>query len=413
MINREIGNSEYRRKLIKIGIIVVIIGILFCIISALHNLTMPVITLKVKNQSMIQDEEMPVIEVKASCKGDKKTILDKKSKYTVGDFVRDLNKGKGYKLKHKVDETKDNIYPVSILLDKKMEEKVHEKWYRKIKFKIENGTFEVKNKYGEWEKDKFKKWDGTYVISDFMVSGGKTYFFDKDGKMVTGKMTRGRTEYVFRKDGSLKSKEDKIDSSRPMVALTFDDGPGQYTDTLLAELEKQDARATFFMLGKNAVNYPDTIKKMEKLGCELGNHSTTHTSLKKLNDAGVRYEIDTTDAAISNAVGQRASVLRPPYGDMNEHIRSISGKPFVMWSLDTLDWKRRDAAQITEYVLNNVTDGDIILLHDIHDFSVEATIALIPQLIEQGYQLVTVSEMAEARGIEMVNGKKYFNFYPN
>lgn len=411
MINREIGNSEYRRKLVKIGIIIVVIGVLFCLASALHNLTMPVITLKVKKQSMIQDEEIPVLEAKAFCKGDKKTILDKKSKYTVGDFVNDLNKGKGYKLKYEIDETKDSVYPVFIVLDKTIEKKVHGKWYRKIKFKTEEGTFEVKNKYGEWEKDKFKKWDGTYIISDFMVSGGETYFFDKDGKMVTGELVRGRTKYIFREDGVLESKEDKIDPSRPMVALTFDDGPGKYTESLLATLEKYDARATFFMLGKNAEKYPEMIKKMEEMGCELGNHSATHTDLVKLDEDGIRQEIGRTQSAVEAAVGHGASLMRPPYGSMDSRVRGAAEMPIVMWSLDTLDWKKKDAAMITDDVLNSVADGDIVLMHDIHDFSVESAITLIPQLIERGYQLVTVSELAEARGVEMNNGEKYFKFY--
>lgn len=345
--------------------------------------------------------------------GKKETVLDKKTKYTVQKFLDDLNDGKGYTLKYKIDEKKEDSYSVEIVLDKKLKNKLRSEWKRKVKFAAKDGIFEVKNKYGTWEKDKFKKWDGSYVISDFVEAKGEIYYFDAEGKKVTGKQVIGKRTYVFRKNGTLKSKEKWVDPKKPMIALTFDDGPGQYTDALLEQLDKYNARATFFMLGKNAVKYPEIIQKMEKIGCELGNHSTNHTSLIKLNDEGVRSEIDTTQAAISRAVGHGASVLRPPYGEMNQHVRSIAKLPFVMWSLDTQDWKKKDAAKITEYVLSHVEDGDIILMHDIHEFSVDSAITLIPMLKEQGYQLVTVSEMAEFRGKEMKNGEKYFQFYPN
>lgn len=404
-----------RKQRVQVKLILALAGagILICMAMFLKHKLMPEITLNVKAQSILQEEAVPVIEVSASCTGRKGKVLDKKSKYTVQSLLDDFKQGKGYTLKHKIDETKEGDYSVSIALDKKTKKNLQDKWRRKVKVKTVDGTFQVKNKYGTWEKEKFKKWDGSYVVSDFIESEGETYYFDAEGKMVTGEMRVGRTVYVFREDGVLESKEDRIDPAKPMIALTFDDGPGKYTDTLLTELEKYNAKATFFMQGKNAAIYQDEIKKMKELGCELGNHSQTHTSLVKLNDAGVRWEIDSTDAAIAAAAGEGASVLRPPYGDMNVHVRNIAGKPFVMWSLDTLDWKRKNAAEITEYVLNNVADGDIVLMHDIHDFSVEATIALIPQLIEKGYQLVTVSEMANARGNEMVNGEKYFSFKPN
>lgn len=473
MTKRRIGkrNNRYRRRLIKRGIVVILIILVLCMISALHNRLMPMVTLKVDKQSILQDEEIPSLQVKASCKGSRKKVLDRKEKYTVQNFVDDLNQGKGYKLKHKIDGTKEGSYPVTIVLDKDVKEKLQDKWSRKIKFQKKDGMFEVKNKYGTWEKNKFKKLDDTYAASEFIVSKGQTYYFDKDGKkvtgwckikgfryyfdkdgmmqtgwkkikkksyylqengrmavgwldiddktyyfdkkgkMVTGKQVIGKQKCVFRKDGTLKSRKQKIDPKKPMIALTFDDGPGKYTDTLLNELDKYDARATFFMLGENAKKYPELIEKMEKIGCEIGNHSTTHANLVKLDDNGVKQEIETTQEAVAEAVGYGATVLRPPYGSVDERVKGMANLPVIMWSLDTLDWKKKDAAKITNYVLNYVGDGDIVLMHDIHSFSVESALTLIPQLIERGYQLVTVSELAEARGIEMNNGEKYFHFY--
>lgn len=450
---------------------IIVIALLICLTAIIKEKFTPEIVLKVKNQSMLQDEEIPNLRATASFSGKKKIVLDKKSKYTVQDLVEDLNQGKGYRLKHKIDGEKEGSYSVSIVLDKEMEKKFNDKWNWKVKLRKENGKFEVKNKYGIWEKDKFKRLDDTYVTSDFIVSNGKSYYFDEEGnkvtgwqtiggfkyffdkegmmhtgwrktkkgtyyfqkdgkmtvgwetikdntyyfnskgKMVTGKQIIGKSKCVFRKDGTLKSREDKIDPNRPMVAFTFDDGPGKYTDRLLNQFDKYDAHATFFMLGENAAKYPDEIKKMEKIGCELANHSMTHANLTKLDEKGIRKEIEGAQLAIAKAAGHGGRLVRPPYGALNALMKDTADMPFIMWSLDTLDWKRKDAGKIKEYVLNHIEDGDIILMHDIHEFSVDAAIALVPELIEKGYQLVTVSEMAEARGIEMKNGEKYFSFY--
>lgn len=470
------GLSSSRRKRkrqlkIRMAISILVFGMLVAVLTGIHYKNMPKITVKVKSQSMFQEEEIPVVQASVQLEGKKKVVLDKKSKYTVQDFVDDLKQGKGYRLKYEIDGKKEGKFPVSVVLDKKIKKNLEGKWNGKIKFSTEDGTLKVKNKYGTWEKDKFKRRDGTYVTSDFITSKGQTYYFDesgkkttgwqkingfqyffdkagkmqtgwkkdkkekyylqedgkmavgwldikkdsyyfdKNGKMVTGKKVIGKKKCVFRKDGTLKSKEKKVDPEKPMIALTFDDGPGKHTDALLNQLDQYDARATFFMVGKNAVKYPEVIQKMEKIGCELGNHSTTHANLVKLDDAGIRREIDTAQSAIAEAVGYGGYLLRPPYGETDERVQSIADLPFVMWSLDTKDWKKKDAAKIIEYVLTYVGDGDIVLMHDIHDFSVEAARNLIPQLIERGYQLVTVSELAEARGTNLVNGEKYSQFY--
>lgn len=412
MINREIGNLEYRRKLVKAGVVIVFMGILFCLARAIHNKYMPMITLKVENQSVMQGEELPAIQASVLCKGNPATILDRQSNYTVEKFLDDLKAEKGYRIQHEINPEVDGVYAVSVIVDKKLKEKLQGDWHRKVKFQVQDGTFEVQNQYGEWEKDKFKKWDGTYVISDFVKSKGSIYYFDKEGKMVTGEQMIRKRKYVFRKNGTMEYAEKKVDPQKPMIALTFDDGPGKYTDTLLATLDSYDARATFFMLGANAAKYPETIERMEAIGCELGNHSMNHANLVKLI-LPEYAEIDAAQAAISQAVGHGADVLRPPYGSVDGKVLGEAGIPSIMWSLDTKDWKRKDAVKISEYVLNYVSDGDIVLMHDIHGFSVDAANILIPTLLERGYQLVTVSELAEARGIELEKGEKYFHFYAN
>ena len=163
------------------------------------------------------------------------------------------------------------------------------------------------------------------------------------------------------------------------------------------------------MLGNNAKNYGDTIKKMKALNCELGNHSTSHPQLTKLSADGIKKEIQTTSDYIKKAAGIGPTVMRPPYGAVNDTVKKNVGLPMIFWSVDTLDWKTKNVESTVNSILN-AKDGDIILLHDIHKTSVDAAIEALPKLIEKGFQIVTVSELAEAKGQKLELGVKYFSF---
>ena len=261
-----------------------------------------------------------------------------------------------------------------------------------------------------WHEDANGKWyqnaDGTYYANGFQDIDGTTYSFDENGYMQTGWITKGVNDYYFNEDGSYDPSQ-----KRPMLALTFDDGPGEYTDELLDCLEENNAHATFFMLGQNVSAYPDAPKRMLELGCEIGSHSWDHTQLTTIDIDSVAKQFTDTDNALIDACGQAASVARAPYGDGNSDIYNTVGKPFFMWSLDTEDWKLLDADGDYNAVMNgDLTDGSIILMHDIHEPSVQAALRLIPDLIAQGYKLVTVSEMAEAKNVNLQNAC-YIDFW--
>lgn len=204
--------------------------------------------------------------------------------------------------------------------------------------------------------------------------------------------------------------EPSIDPEKPMVALTFDDGPSKYTDALLDKLEECNARASFFVLGSNVRRYPETIKRMEELGCEIGNHTYSHADLTDLEAEQIQAEIESTNQELTNVLGYGAKLVRPTYGALNDTVKASLAYPFAMWSVDTTDWQRDDAASVANYVLEIVQDGDVILLHDIHETTVEAMMTVIPELQARGYQLVTMSEMAKLRGVTFENGEKYFSF---
>ena len=263
-----------------------------------------------------------------------------------------------------------------------------------------------------WHEDTNGKWyqnaDGTYFANGFQDIDGVTYSFDENGYIQTGWVTKGVKDYYFNDDGSYDPSQ-----VRPMLALTFDDGPGQYTDELLDCLEENNAHATFFMLGQNVAQYPDAPKRMLELGCEIGSHSWDHTQLTTIDIDAVAKQFSDTDNALIQACGQAATVARAPYGDGNSDIYNTVNKPFFMWSLDTEDWKLMDADADYNAVMNgDLTDGTIILMHDIHEPSVQAALRLIPDLIAKGYKLVTVSEMAEAKNVTLQNAC-YVDFWPS
>ncbi len=261
-----------------------------------------------------------------------------------------------------------------------------------------------------WQEDENGKWyqnaDGTYYANGMIEIDGSTYYFDENGYMQTGWVTIDGKDYKFNENGVWEP-----DAQRPMIALTFDDGPGQYTDKLLDCLEKYDAKATFFMLGQCIEEYPEIPKRMKELGCELGNHSYSHPQLTSLSYDEISSQFEKTNDLLVKSTGSPATVARTPYGAQDETVCSATGLPCFMWSLDTEDWAKMDADAEYDSVIGHVSDGEIVLMHDIHEPSVEAAIRIIPELINQGYKLVTVSELAEAKGINLEVGKSYSDFW--
>ena len=189
----------------------------------------------------------------------------------------------------------------------------------------------------------------------------------------------------------------KYDPNKKIIALTFDDGPStdetNGTSDLLDLLEQYDSKATFFCLG-NRLNDESAplLKRMVELGCEIGNHSYDHTQLTKLDAQGVRDQIDKTNELIKQYSGKACRLIRPPYGDANNDIvPAYVSQPFIMWDVDTLVW-----------------DGAVILMHDIHPTTIEACKTIIPELVKDGYQLVTISELAYLKGVKLEPGKSYW-----
>ena len=261
-----------------------------------------------------------------------------------------------------------------------------------------------------WHDDENGKWyqnaDGTYFAGGMQEFDGSTYYFDDNGYIKTGWVEVGFDDYYFNDDGTYDPSQHKT-----RIAFTFDDGPGEYTDELLDCLEENNAHATFFMLGQNVGSWESTVQRMADIGCEIGSHSWDHPNLYDLSMDSVAKEFSDTDAALEKACGQKASVARAPYGNWSDDIISTVGKPFFTWSLDSLDWSYLDVNKDYDAGMNgDLTDGSIILMHDIHEPSVQAAIKMIPELVQKGYKLMTVSELAAAKGVTL-QGANYSDFW--
>ena len=186
-----------------------------------------------------------------------------------------------------------------------------------------------------------------------------------------------------------------VDPAKPMVALTFDDGPhGTYSNQILDALEANHAVATFFEVGRNVALYPAVVAREAELGCEIGSHSNVHKNLSKLKKSTLLEDLAAADAAFVAAGVPAPTLVRPPYGAVNKTVRTATGRSLVTWNIDTEDWRTKDPQKVISYVQGlQDLDGAVILMHSIYESSAQAAAVLIPWLQEQGYQLVTITEL--------------------
>lgn len=198
------------------------------------------------------------------------------------------------------------------------------------------------------------------------------------------------------------------------AALTFDDGPsGHFTQNLLDGLDARGVKATFLLCGYRVKEFPEITRRIAESGHEIGNHGFSHKNMQTLGRREIAREImDMQDQLPENT---RVTFLRPPGGCCSEGVKQVAEArqlAILKWSVDPRDWDTGDSGAVTRYVVKNVTDGDIILLHDMSDSSVQAALDIIDQLTAKGFQFVTVSELARIRNMHILPGKTYSCFPP-
>ena len=197
---------------------------------------------------------------------------------------------------------------------------------------------------------------------------------------------------------------------KPMIALTFDDGPkAGVTDWLLDELEKRNVKVTFFLIGSQA-DLPEnreTIRRMAEDGHQIGCHTYHHVQMTTLSENQQKQEILQWYQAVSSIIGDFSYAVRPPYGCVNNAVCRSLNVPVILWSVDTEDWTGKSAGEIADYVISEAKDGDIILLHDIFEESVQGAVMALDDLRRRGYTFVTVNDLLADRGIAIQSGKVY------
>lgn len=190
-----------------------------------------------------------------------------------------------------------------------------------------------------------------------------------------------------------KVQADSFEIYEQMVAITFDDGPGPYTEALLDGLKKRGVHASFFLIGESISGREDTVLRMYKEGHVIGNHTFSHIGLTTVSTQAALKEITDTNCVIRQITGEDVRFIRPPYGMWDEKFLYMVDLTPVMWSVDPDDWMTDSVATVVKRVVDNVKDGDIILLHDIYPSSVQAALEIIDILSARGYGFVTVEDL--------------------
>lgn len=202
-------------------------------------------------------------------------------------------------------------------------------------------------------------------------------------------------------------------TGKKLVALTFDDGPSSATTPRLLDiLYEKDVPATFFMLGKMARANPDLVRRAEKEGHIVASHTMYHQNLIRIPANAAKDDIAESKTVFNDILGHELMLVRPPYGNINNIVRDNVGAPMILWSVDTLDWQSKDPSAILAVTKEQIHDGAIILMHDIYDTTVDAVPIVIDELRKDGYDFVTVPELAKIRGISLQSGTAYYNFRP-
>lgn len=259
------------------------------------------------------------------------------------------------------------------------------------------------NKYGKSSLPNFS-------LNKFYINKNYINFYILSSKLyliqIPLEQLKFKTEINFediKKTPTINKKENTIDINKPVVALTFDDGPSKYTSEIIDILSTNDACATFFVLGNKVSYYQDTLLKILQRGNEIGNHTYNHKWLSHLNTLEIKNQINKTQQLIEEYTWFVPTVFRPSYGDIPKNIEKEINLEIIFWNVDTLDWKLKSKNKIVKRATTNVKDGDIILMHDTYKKTKDALPEIIKILKEKGFQFVTISELSEIKKLREYN----------
>ncbi|MCC8128241.1 MAG: polysaccharide deacetylase family protein [Clostridiales bacterium] len=265
--------------------------------------------------------------------------------------------------------------------------------------------------------------EGT-VLASVIISGDAAQAMENQGNQGPGVVSQEETQTGTEGQTELQPAEESqtetgaetatqtsgrdIDPSKPMVALTFDDGPQTSVGNQIMDcLAQYGGKATFFLVGDRVASRASEVQRMVAEGHEVANHTMNHKYLQSLGAAEIQAQVNQCNDVIQSVCGVRPTLMRLPGGNHNATVVANTGMPMIQWSIDTLDWKTRDTASTVSTVLNQVQDGDIVLMHELYEATGNAVLQIVPELVNRGYQIVTVREMAAAKGYSLQAGQLY------
>lgn len=203
-----------------------------------------------------------------------------------------------------------------------------------------------------------------------------------------------KKESVTKLDDAIAFVSSSMVEEPPKIAITFDDGPSsQCTGRLLDGLKERNVKATFFLIGENAKENPELVKRLDEEGHLIGNHTYHHVEITKVSDEEAKKEILDTNEVITSITGKSVEYMRPPFGLWQRNLEMEIEVLPVMWTIDPLDWTTENVDEIVNKVVTEAEENDIILLHDCYDSSVDAALRIIDILQKKGFEFVTVDQL--------------------
>lgn len=235
----------------------------------------------------------------------------------------------------------------------------------------------------------------------------------KNELMFSKRIKMPKTPILSKKEILIEETKEEIKETKKeecndkIIALTFDDGPSKYTDEILNILKENDSRATFFISGNNIIGNEEKIKKIDAYSNQIGIHGYSHIPFVDMEIEDVSIEIATTHSMLYDIGVNATNLVRPPFGKINKSVKEEVHYPFILWNIDTEDWKYQDKEYIKNTIIDNIESGSIVVLHDRYKQTVEAIKEVIPLLKKQGYKFLTIDEMHKAYNISLVPGMVY------
>lgn len=278
-----------------------------------------------------------------------------------------------------LEKTIEDIYGESILNE--IKELIHKKYSGEIYDSIQNFTIKDFN-YS------FKENYINIYVNNSLIKSPLNY------NIYVTKLLNEK--YVF---------EEIESENQKYIALTFDDGPSQYTKDIIDTIYLNNSSATFFVLGNRMKVFPEIVRYAGEKGMEIASHSYSHKNLTLINEKDVLKEINSVTILYNEITGKNITFLRPPYGAVNERLKNLSIFPLIKWSIDPKDWINRDAEYIKNHILEHAYDGGIIIIHDIYSTTLESIKLTLPELENLGYKVVSVSRLAEIKGKTLLPGE--------